>query len=373
MQEIRTTKKEKFLSTERYFELMDQFINDTYSGRRIRKNGARIKDSTIRNYTILKKLLVEFVSLRNFELRIYLVNNLSPLDRQKARLYNVQFYQQFTSFMYDVKDHYDNYVGMQIKTLRSFYNYLETECDLSIGKYHKSFFVPNEQVEIVVLTNEQLKYMICNKAFNYKIRNANLEWVKDVFVFGCVVALRISDLLKLSIQHLHHKEDSFYIRIKSQKTNTYTSVKLPGFAVDIVEKYKSENGKLLPNITINYFNERLKLLGTFLPDNFEIIKTREKRGEPILIFKDLENKIHYKLADHITAHTMRRTAITNMLCLGMPEHLVRKISGHAPNSKEFYRYVELSQSYMDEETDKIYDKMMGSKGDKRIKKRLVEL
>jgi intergrase/recombinase len=54
---------------------------------------------------------------------------------------------------------------------------------------------------------------------------------------------------------------------------------------------------------------------------------------------------------------MRRTAITNMLCLGMPEHLVRKISGHAANSKEFYRYVQLSQSFIDNETDQFFERV----------------
>ena len=54
---------------------------------------------------------------------------------------------------------------------------------------------------------------------------------------------------------------------------------------------------------------------------------------------------------------MRRTAITTMLCLGMPEHLVRKISGHAANSKEFFRYVLLSQSFIDQETDLMFEKL----------------
>jgi intergrase/recombinase len=52
---------------------------------------------------------------------------------------------------------------------------------------------------------------------------------------------------------------------------------------------------------------------------------------------------------------MRKTAITTMLCLGMPENLVRKISGHAPGSKDFFRYVQLSQKYMDNETEKIFE------------------
>jgi integrase len=56
----------------------------------------------------------------------------------------------------------------------------------------------------------------------------------------------------------------------------------------------------------------------------------------------------------ISSHTMRKTAITTLLNLGMPETLVRKISGHASNSMEFYRYVKYSDSFMDNETDKIF-------------------
>ncbi|MBK6380987.1 MAG: hypothetical protein IPF72_15415 [Chitinophagaceae bacterium] len=54
---------------------------------------------------------------------------------------------------------------------------------------------------------------------------------------------------------------------------------------------------------------------------------------------------------------MRRTAIT-MLMLGMKEHVVRKISGHADNSKSFYRYVNLVQSYLDNEVDEVFGKLV---------------
>ena len=50
---------------------------------------------------------------------------------------------------------------------------------------------------------------------------------------------------------------------------------------------------------------------------------------------------------------MRRTAITNLLSMGMPETMVRKLSGHSANSKEFYRYVEYAQYSIDKEIDRI--------------------
>jgi len=43
---------------------------------------------------------------------------------------------------------------------------------------------------------------------------------------------------------------------------------------------------------------------------------------------------------------MRRTAITTLLLMGVDESSVRRISGHAPGSKEFYRYVVIIQDYL---------------------------
>jgi intergrase/recombinase len=54
---------------------------------------------------------------------------------------------------------------------------------------------------------------------------------------------------------------------------------------------------------------------------------------------------------------MRRTAITTMLMLGMKKHVVKQISGHSNDSKSFYRYVNLVQSYMDNEMDAVFNKL----------------
>jgi len=48
-----------------------------------------------------------------------------------------------------------------------------------------------------------------------------------------------------------------------------------------------------------------------------------------------------------------------MLRLQMPEHLVRKISGHAPNSIEFHEYVSIAQNYLEAETDKVFARLGG--------------
>jgi hypothetical protein len=56
--------------------------------------------------------------------------------------------------------------------------------------------------------------------------------------------------------------------------------------------------------------------------------------------------------------TERNTAISTMLALGFSEHIVRKISGYAANSKEFFRYVKMAQNVIDIEAEKVFEKIM---------------
>ncbi|AXB56870.1 tyrosine-type recombinase/integrase [Flavobacterium fluviale] len=64
-----------------------------------------------------------------------------------------------------------------------------------------------------------------------------------------------------------------------------------------------------------------------------------------------------RFCDKMSSHMMRRTAITTLLILGMPEHLVRKISGHSHASTFFNRYVHYAQAYMDKEIEKVHSKL----------------
>lgn len=86
--------------------------------------------------------------------------------------------------------------------------------------------------------------------------------------------------------------------------------------------------------------------------------TREKRGVAVQQKKEQQS---LRFCDVATTHTMRRTAITTMLSLGVPEQVVRKISGHSSSGKEFYRYVLWAQTYQDMEMEKMYASLQGKK------------
>ncbi len=51
--------------------------------------------------------------------------------------------------------------------------------------------------------------------------------------------------------------------------------------------------------------------------------------------------------DLITPHKIRGSFISNMLNKGVPEHIVKRYSGHTANSKAFARYVKADKNIAD--------------------------
>jgi integrase-like protein len=338
------------------FKLYDKFLKRTANGIRVQKNGKRIQSSTIEGYNSLRKLLSGFGASKKFTLRIRSLNRLKAREVKAEKKYWKSFYKEFTDYMYDDCDCYDNYVGYNIKLLRSFFNYLNSECDMNIGEFHKSFYSPNEEIEIITLLPDQLKFLIHDKQFENSL-SEKLKTTKELFIFGCTVALRFSDLIKLTGSNVESVSEKHYLKVSSQKTNTLTRVLLPDYAVEILKKRTISKKTIFAPISRAQFNSNVKELISLANWQDERTKTRNKRGVPIVIYKDIKKKEPYQFCDLISSHTMRRTAISTMLCLNMPENVVRKISGHAANSKEFFRYVELNQKYTDVETEKVHELM----------------
>jgi site-specific recombinase XerD len=338
--------------------MLRSFINQIKKGKHLQKNGKRIKKNSINNYINLERLLTRFSYKFSYHLRIKIKSNLTKSQFENEKKYWNKFYTDFTGYLFDDLGHHDNHVGRLMKLLRCFFNYLINEMGYDIGFFHRKFYVKLEEVDIVVLTPERLNYLVYNTNLEIKL-NEDQKKIKDVFVFGCMVALRYSDLMSLKKTSLETINDRMYIKIQSQKTQTYSRVKLPDFAINIVQKYfKSYVNKILPSFTLSVFNTKIKEVMEIYGFTEFVERNRQRRGISEPVYFDSINKINYRFCDAVTSHTMRRSAITIMLSLGMKEQMVRQISGHAPNSKEFYRYVAFAQNYIDNEIDMVHKNLI---------------
>ncbi|KGO90878.1 tyrosine-type recombinase/integrase [Flavobacterium subsaxonicum] len=338
-----------------FLPLFKQFIKDTETGKRLKKNGERIQPQSIQNYYYVMQNLVQFSTEAGFELRICDASKLNSRELLSEKNYWKKFYQKFTGFLYK-KGCYDNYVGNNIKTIRVFFNYLKNDKDFATGDFQRMFYVRKEEIDIFVLSPDQLKFLIHNKEFEQSLI-PSLRRIKDVFVFGCTTGLRFSDIFLLTNKNIEHNNGDWYLKLKSQKTKVFSYIKLPGYAVEIYKKHKPDNSKtpIFGTISLFNFNKSLKQIGEHAGFTTIVEVSREKQGKTKKITKTAKSQNRF--CDKMSSHMMRRTAITTLLILGMPEHLVRKISGHSTASSSFNRYVHYAQAYMDTEIEKVYVKM----------------
>lgn len=333
--------------------LFKQFIKDTETGKRLKKNGEKIKPGSVQNYHYVLQNLVRFSADANFELRICDASRLDKRELKSEKAYWKKFYLKFTEYLYKNGCH-DNYTGANIKVVRVFFNYLRNDRDFATGDFQRLFYVRKEEIEIFVLSPEQLKFLIHDRDFEQRLSLAQ-QRIKDIFVFGCTTGLRFSDLFGLTSKNFESVDGQWYLKLKSQKTKTFSFIRLPDYAVAIYRKYDPENAKLpvFGRASLFHFNKTLKQIGEAAGFTSPVEVSREKQGKTQKLTRKTDASKN-RFCDKMSSHMMRRTAITTMLILGMPEHLVRKVSGHSHGSNSFNRYVHYAQGYVDEEIGKVY-------------------
>jgi len=335
--------------------LFKKFIEDCKSGRRPTLAGKKISKGAITQYEIVHRLLLEYESIQLAPLRITILNSKSSRLIQTEKNYWKRFFKNFTNWLYQ-KKYNDIYVAAIIKTIRTFFNYLIKDKCLNIGTFHLQFRIPNHNLIPIVLEPNQLKHLITNIEF-HKSLSLKLRRTKDIFVFGCTVGLRYSDLMSLRKTNIQETEEMVYLILNTSKTGSTVKIPLPKYAIEIIKKYRNKTGKfLLPRLSNTNINLNIKELIEKAGWTYSLPKIRYRQGKSITV-KTKEGK-DFRFCDHITAHTMRRTAITTLLLLGVDENIVRTISGHAPGSKEFYKYVALVQNHLNKQVINAYEKMV---------------
>jgi integrase len=254
------------------------------------------------------------------------------------------------------KKYFDNYISSIVKILRTFFNYLLNELYLPIGNFHNQFKIQTHPIPVVVLEPHQIKYLISNEDFRCKL-TPKLKKLNDIFIFGCTIGLRYKDLMRLKVTDIQNTENGSFVILNTSKTATQVKIPLPDYALSIIDKYKRRSKTLiLPQISNVNLNIGLKKLIEKAGWVYNYPKIRYQQGKPIEIKNKDGNS--YRFCDHITTHTMRRTAITTLLLLGVEENIVRTISGHSPGSKEFFKYVANVQNHLNKQVLNAFNRLI---------------
>jgi integrase len=327
-----------------YFEIaFAGFIADSAAGRRNKFGGKSLGHRRLWQYRHVLGLIKQYKELSNAKLLIQLpVRNGTACVQSQIRYWQ-RFHRLFTRFLYTTRGYCDNTVAGIFRVIRSVFNYLVHSKGLPVGGYSQEFTVTAAQHHPVVLLPEQVHQLIYDQQW-YNELPPHLKRVRNIAAVGCTTGLRFTDLMNLQRKHLHQAAGQYYLRLQAHKTNTELCLPLPSYCVEIMLHYsRQRGGYLLPRLSNTNLNLQLKKLGRAAGWTEPTPRYRHVRGRR----KEVKhtNGQPYRFYEHITAHTLRRTAISTLLMLGVTEAVVRTISGHAPGSREFYRYVKLAQSY----------------------------
>jgi integrase len=334
-----------------------KFINATKSGKRCKLSGERIKFSSIENYKYILKLLREFELYTGKELEILYNSGQNIRILQNEKRYWAKFYKEFSEFLYRQKGCHDNFCGHIFKIIKCFFRYLKQQKLINLNPFYENFYVKKEDIRIISLLPGQLAFLILDKTFHEQL-NTTLQKTKNAFVFGCTTALRFSDLMNLRVRNVEKINNEYFLDYLSVKTSTPVKLKLPAFAVEVFYSFalqKHLNEKVFPQISLTNFNKHLKKIGELAGWKQPIGKYRTTNG----YVEELKNKNKiYRFCDLLSSHVMRKTGITFLLMLGLPEYLVRKVSGHAAHSPSFFRYVNFAQSFMNDELNRAHRNLL---------------
>lgn len=153
------------------------------------------------------------------------------------------------------------------------------------------------------------------------------ERIRDLFVVGCLTALRYSDYSTLT-------KDNFqgdYLVKRTKKTNVDVKIPLHAYVKEIYAKY----GGVIPcKLCIQYVNKYLKVIMKEIGLNDLVTYSFTKGGKLITVTR--------KKWELISSHTARRSAATNMYLTGRMTTLeIMRLTGHR-TEQNFFRYIRLT-------------------------------
>lgn len=154
------------------------------------------------------------------------------------------------------------------------------------------------------------------------------ERIRDLFILGCLTALRYSDYSTLDSINFRN---GFIYKIQ-KKTGKEVIIPMHDYVKDIIKKYGGD----IPNgFTNQYFNRSIKEICKKVGIDDKIV-IRYTRGGRLI--EDVKEKWQI-----IGTHTARRSAATNMYLTGrMKTFEIMSITGHT-TEESFFRYIKVTR------------------------------
>lgn len=196
----------------------------------------------------------------------------------------------------------------------------------AVDNTYNEIDLETEPTNAVFLSMNEITRIYYYKFVNQDKRMAK-ERIRDLFVLGCLTALRYSDYSTLTAENLQDR----YIVKRTKKTNVDVKVPAHDYVLEIFAKY---HGCIPCKLCIQYFNKYLKVIMKEIGLTDKITYSFTKGGRLQTVTKE-----KWQL---ISSHTARRSAATNMYLTGRMKTLeIMRLTGHR-TEQNFFRYIRLT-------------------------------
>lgn len=152
---------------------------------------------------------------------------------------------------------------------------------------------------------------------------------RDIFIFQCFIGCRVSDLSRLTTEHVKNGVVEYIPYKTRNKKKKVCHVPLHSRALAILERYADPTRTtLLPCISDQKYNKAIAEICEKAGLNRLVTVPNKHSGE--------EEQV--PLFTVVRSHTARRTFVDLLTAAGVPQYIICEMTGHAPGSKAISRY-----------------------------------
>ncbi len=236
---------------------------------------------------------------------------------------NLDFYYRFTTYLKKEKLN-PNSIGKQIKNVKTFMNEaVDLEYTDNLKFKHKKFVNPSQETDAVYLTDKEIIAL-----YNFDFSGSKkLEQVRDLFVAGAFLGLRFSDYSNIRPENIIKNDNELYIKMKTQKTKELVIIPCNPVVLKIFDKYSENVNRLPKSISVQKFNDYLKL----------ICKKAGLKEQGRLSYN-----LKLELWECVSSHTARRSFATNLYLEGFPTVDIMRVTGHKTETA-FLHYIKVTK------------------------------
>ena len=300
-----------------FFEVYDKFTQEKIKLKEWKK-------STVKRYTNIKNLLLEFEEVYNYKLTFSKVNK--------------KFFTEFTDFCYEYKNHYTNTFSRNVGLFKTFMFW-----SLNNGYAYNDAFKSFKKPQRVLTREEVLSLEQIHEISNMTFETEHLEKVKDVFVFQCLTGMRYGEL-KFINRRLITPTNCILLKEEKNSNKVHRLIPMCELALSIMKKYDYQ----LPLISNQKQNAAVKEVVAKMGLSHDVEYSRTKGVIQEIFIKPFNKRIG--------THTARRSFITIMRNFGVDDKTTMSITGHT-DIKSFNQYHQVDNTARINAVNSVFDKV----------------